>query len=176
MPRGKGKKGGGPLAKEAALLGAEFCSFVEAAPEEALRNALKQLPLDQINWKNKLKNDEDVNSLKTKLKDSTVIYREAFKRIDAKATRIRRRLIEMGKPVGDESEEEGKALPPGATDKFGGSNAEALAGLPVAPPPNRKEEERVRTDAAVKDFEQKIGGHPSSPFSKEVDKARKTAS
>ena len=164
MGRKGGGKKGGPLAKEAALLGPEFCSFVDSAPEVALREALKQLPLDRINLQEELRADTDVSALKEKLKDATVRYREGFKRIDAKSTRIRRRLIEMGKPVGDKSEEADAKLAPGTTDKFGGTAADALAGKPTEPPVNRKAEERAKTDAAVKDFEQRPGGHANSPF------------
>lgn len=164
MARRKGGIKGGPLAKEAELLGPEFCSTVDVAPEEVLRDMLKQLPLDRINLQERLKGDVDVKSLKDALSLAMTDYRTGFKRMDAKAARIRRRLKEMGKPVGEDSEQADKKLEPGTTDKFGGTNANAIAGKPIEPRPSAKEAERQKTEAAVRDFEQKAGGHLSSPF------------
>lgn len=163
MGRGKGKKS--PIDKEAKLIADdEFCSTVNAAPEEVLRGMLKQLPLDRINWQERLKGDADVKNLREQMATAMVQYRTAFKRIDAKAARIRRRLKEMGKSVGDFSEEEGKTLEPGVTDKFGGTNADALAGKPTEPRPSSKAVEQKAVEKSVKDFEFKVGSHPNSPL------------
>lgn len=163
MGRGKGRRS--PIDKEAKLINDdEFCSTVNAAPEEVLRGMLKQLPLDRINWQERLKGDADVKGLREQMATAMAQYRTAFKRIDAKAARIRRRLQEMGKSVGDFSEEEAKTLEPGATDKFGGTNADALAGKPSDPRPSAKAAEQKATNKAVKDFEFKVGSHPNSPL------------
>lgn len=163
MGRGKGKKS--PIDKEAKLIADdEFCSTVNAAPEEVLRKMLAQFPLDRANLQERLKGDADIASLKAQLSTANEPYRIGFKRIDAKATRIRRRLKEMGKPVGDLSEQADKTLEPGATDKFGGTNADALAGKPTEPRPSSKAAEQKATEKSVKDFEFKVGNHPNSPL------------
>lgn len=161
MGRGKGRKS--PIDKEAKIIADdEFCSTVNAAPEEKLRAMLAQFPLDRANLQEQLKADTDIASLKTQLSAANEPYRMGFKRIDAKASRIRRRLKEMGKPVGDISEQADRKLEAGATDKFGGTNADALAGKPTEPRPSAKEAERKATEKAVKDFETKI--NPKSPL------------
>lgn len=163
MGRGKGKKA--PLDKEAKLIGDdEFCSFVNAAQEAELRSKLSQLSLDRVNLQVELKSDEHVSSLKTQMSTATERYRIGFKRVDAKVARIRRRLKEMGKPVGDLSEQADSKLEPGATDRFGGSNADALSGKPSEPRPSPKTADQKASEKAVKDFELKIGSHPNSPF------------
>lgn len=136
----KGFKKSDPVAKENKIMGDEYVAKLDSASPEELRQMMTEATAQRIQQLELKKRDPDLLAARERMATASAPYREAVKRLEVCARRIKRAMEGKGMDTGVDEEPQKKELSESDKDKLGGTKPES---------PNSPEQRAQRAAATL---------------------------